>query len=65
MASTKKKLLSFHILTTSNGRGFFHFFTMAENHKEALMHLIENSSDYKNIVKDNVDFTIEIKKLKS
>jgi hypothetical protein len=56
-------LPSFHI-TTFDETGFFHFFTLAVNHKEALLHLIENSSDYKNIVKDNVDFTIEIKKLK-
>lgn len=43
--------------------GVFNFFTTAENHKDALKELQNNSSDWKNIVNDDVDLVITIKKL--
>lgn len=58
----KKKLYSYHI-NTLDGLGDFNFFTMAENHKEALKKLQSNSIDFIRLVKANKDLTITIKKL--
>ena len=48
---------------TTEQNGAFHFFTKAKSHKDALLNLIDNSSDYKNIVKDKEEFTIRVKAL--
>jgi hypothetical protein len=52
---------NYNVETISNGS--FNFFTTALNHKEALYRLFTESSDFKNIVNDNQDLTIKIKKI--
>jgi len=56
------KLNNYHIKTQET-TGCFNFFTTAKNHKEALKQLLENSSDYNNIVKAKNDLTITIKRI--
>ena len=52
----------YHILTT-DGIGQMNFFTKAKNNKGALNNLIKNSWDFKNLVDENADITITIKKV--
>lgn len=54
-----KKLKTFDVTTKQSGE--FHFFTSASNGKVALKNMINRSSDFKNIVKGDKDFTVSIK----
>jgi hypothetical protein len=53
---------SFHI-ETKDGAVSLNFFTTAKTHKEALRNLIENSFDFKNILKCKNDIIITVKKI--
>jgi len=53
--------LNTYVIKTEDTTGCFNFFTQAKDHKKALEQLLENSSDYRNIVKANRDLTISVK----
>jgi len=54
----KRPLNSYIIVTNSN----MHFLTQAKTNKEALKNLINNSVDFRVMIKDDEDLTITIKK---
>jgi len=58
----KAKTNTYHI-ETKDGTGSFNFFTTAKTNKRALMRLLTNSSDFKNIVREKNDLIITVKQL--
>ena len=57
------KLKDFKVETFDEG-GYFTFITSAKNNKMALENLINNSTDYKNIVNKNKTLTIKVIEIK-
>lgn len=58
-----KKEYLFDVQTSQNCN--LHFLTTAKDGKTALVQMLMNSSDFKNIVKGNKDFTIKIERIKT
>jgi len=52
----------YHI-TTFDGVAYMHFFTKARDSKRALIKLQKNSTDYKNICRENNSIEIKIVKI--